>query len=171
MRVPEFHKNGWPYQAGACQPRASTSRWQVAQPIQGRQSQESSKKREPLLTVEAVLAGLLAVTPPGPGAGLSGSGSQRLKAAGSVMFCTYQTRFVASQRAPRRLASSFSAKGTCRFVLMGLLLRGVPGGGQGIVSPQPRPLQGARQYRPVIDPFRVGGDTLRRPINSLLERP
>ena len=33
MRVPEFHKNGWPYQAGACQPRASTSRTQVTQSL------------------------------------------------------------------------------------------------------------------------------------------
>lgn len=170
MRLPAVHKDGWSCQAGACQPRASTSRRQTAQPIHGRQSQESSKKREPLLTVEAELAGLLAVTPPGPGAELSGAGSQRLKGAGSVMFCTYQTRFVASQRAPRRLASSFSAKGTCRFVLIGLLLRGVPGGGQAIVYPPHLPLQGAIAGPP-IDPFRVGGDTLCQPTHSLLERP
>lgn len=171
MRVPGFHKNGWPYQAGACQPRASTSRRQTAQPIHGRQSQESSKKREPLLTVEVELAGLLAVTPPGPGAGLSGAGSQRLKGAGSVMFCTYQTRFVASQRAPRRLASSFSAKGTCRFVLIGLLLRCVPGGGRRLYLCCIDRFRVRAIAGPPIDPFRVGGDTLCQPINSLLERP
>lgn len=97
--------------------------WHFSQTSQGRQSQTRvcATKSLPMILFPvdgAFPVGALFVGVPLAGGFASAEGSHFANAAASGTFSIYQVFRVASHRAPRRFASSFSANGTCKFVLM-----------------------------------------------------